>query len=97
MLPTSPVERDPLAAEDRDRVRTAAGCYRQALAETDEARRRELIHEMQPLEYAYGGYIIPFYNDHVDAHSASVLGLRPNRGPLNLDAYGSGYRTMWFA
>jgi len=71
--------------------------YRQALAEPDERRRRETIHAMQRLEYAYGGYIIPFYNDHVDAHAAAVAGLRPNRGPLNLDAYGNGYRTMWFA
>jgi peptide/nickel transport system substrate-binding protein len=71
--------------------------HRQALADPDEARRREAIHEMQRLEYAYGGYIIPFYPDHVDAHGATVAGLRPNRGPLNLDAYGNGYRAMWFA
>jgi ABC-type transport system substrate-binding protein len=76
---------------------TYAGLYHQAVAEPDVARRHEIIHAMQALEYDYGGYIIPFYNDHVDAHSASVAGLRPNRGPLNLDAYGNGYRTIWFA
>jgi peptide/nickel transport system substrate-binding protein len=96
MLPTSPEN------ETHWPPRTGPGSvyvslFQQALAETDEARRRDLIHEMQRLEYVYGGYIIPFYNDHIDGHSASVLGLRPNRGPLNLDAYGNGYRTMWFA
>lgn len=96
MLPTSPEN------ETHWPPRTGPGSayltlYQQAVAVTDEAPRRELIHEMQRLEHAYGGYIIPFYNDHVDGHSASVLGLRPNRGPLNLDAYGNGYRTMWFS
>jgi peptide/nickel transport system substrate-binding protein len=71
--------------------------YEQALAETDAGRRYEIVHAMQTLEYDSGGYIIPFYNDHVDAHSTKVAGLRPNRGPLNLDAYGNGYRTIWFA
>jgi peptide/nickel transport system substrate-binding protein len=96
MLPTSPENEThwpPKAGPGSGYLSLA----QQALAEMDEVRRRDLTHEMQRLEYLYGGYIIPFYNDHVDAHSPSVLGLRPNRGPLNLDAYGSGYRTMWFA
>jgi peptide/nickel transport system substrate-binding protein len=71
--------------------------YQQALAEPDLAKRHDIMHAMQSLEHEYGGYLIPFYNDHVDAHSANVIGLRPNRGPLNLDAYGNGYRTIWFA
>jgi peptide/nickel transport system substrate-binding protein len=76
---------------------TYVGLYQQALAETDVAKRHDIMHAMQSLEYEYGGYIIAFYNDHVDAHGANVVGLRPNRGPLNLDAYGNGYRTVWFA
>ena len=71
--------------------------YDQAVAETDVAKRHEIMHAMQSLEYEYGGYVIPFYTDHVDAHRTAVAGLRPNRGPLNLDAYGNGYRTIWFA
>ena len=76
---------------------TYISLYDQALAESDAAKRIEIVHAMQTLEYRYGGYIIPFYHDHVDAHSTQVLGLRPNRGPLNLDAYGNGYRTIWLA
>ena len=70
--------------------------YQQAVAATDAAKRTELIHEMQKLEYENGGYIIPFYGDLVDAASTKVKGLLPSKGTLNLDGYGRGYRTIWF-
>lgn len=70
--------------------------YQQALAASDEAKRTELIHEMQKLEYDNGGYVIPFFVDLVDAHSSKVQGLKPSKGTLNLDGYGRGYRTIWF-
>ena len=71
--------------------------YHQALAETDVAKRCDIIHEMQTLEYNYGGYIIPFFNDLVDAYSSKVQGFKPSKGTLNLDSFGHGYRTIWFA
>lgn len=70
--------------------------YEQALAATDAARRGELVREMQKLEYENGGYIIPFFNNLVDAHSIKVQGLKESRGTLNLDSFGHGYRTIWF-
>jgi peptide/nickel transport system substrate-binding protein len=71
--------------------------YHQALAETDAGKRCDIIHEMQTLEYKYGGYIIPFFNDLVDAYSSRVHGFQPSKGTLNLDSFGHGYRTIWFA
>ena len=52
---------------------------------------------MQKLEYNQGGYIIPFFNNLLDAYSSKVTGFQPSKGTLNLDAFGHGYRTIWFA
>ncbi len=71
--------------------------YNQALATTDLATRIEIEHEMQVLEYDIGGYIIPFFNDLIDGYSDKVQGLRPSKGTLNLDYFGHGYRSIWFA
>jgi peptide/nickel transport system substrate-binding protein len=70
--------------------------YAQALAETDVGKRADIIHEMQKLEYDEGGYIIPFFNNLVDSYSSKVSGFNVNRGTLNLDSFGHGYRTIWF-
>jgi peptide/nickel transport system substrate-binding protein len=52
---------------------------------------------MQKLEYDEGGYIIPFFNNLVDSYSSKVQGFQVTRGTLNLDSFGHGYRTIWFA
>jgi hypothetical protein len=51
---------------------------------------------MQKIEYEQGGYIIPFFNNLVDAYSTKVQGFKPSKGTLNLDAFGNGFRTIWF-
>ena len=71
--------------------------YQQALKETDPTKRCDIIHEMQKAEYDVGGYIIPFFNNLVDAHSAKVEGFKVSKATLNLDTFGHGYRTIWFA
>ncbi len=71
--------------------------YQQALKETDPTKRCDVIHEMQKAEYDVGGYIIPFFNNLVDAHSAKVEGFKVSKATLNLDTFGHGYRTIWFA
>ncbi|MDX6631826.1 MAG: peptide/nickel transport system substrate-binding protein [Gaiellales bacterium] len=71
--------------------------YKQAVAAPTPAKRHELVIEMQKLEYNTGGYIIPFFNNLIDAYSAKVTGFVPSKGTLNLDAFGHGYRTIWFA
>jgi peptide/nickel transport system substrate-binding protein len=70
--------------------------YQQALAEVDPTKRADIIHTMQSEEYNYGGYIIPFFNNLVDAYSSKVQGFEQNRGTLNLDSFGHGYRTIYF-
>jgi peptide/nickel transport system substrate-binding protein len=70
--------------------------YSQALAEIDKTKRVALKHQMQQLEYEQGGYIIPFFNNLVDAYSTKVSGFKPSKGTLNLTSFGHGYRTIWF-
>jgi peptide/nickel transport system substrate-binding protein len=70
--------------------------YHQALAEVDESKRCDIVHEMQSLEYNYGGYVIPFFNNLVDAYSSKVAGFKVSKATLNLDTFGHGYRTIWF-
>ena len=36
---------------------------------------------MQKLEYNHGGYIIPFFNNLIDAYSSKVTGSSPARAP----------------
>jgi hypothetical protein len=52
---------------------------------------------MQQYEYDLGGYIIPFFGNLIDGYSSKVQGLVPSKGTLNLDSFGHGFRTIWFA
>lgn len=70
--------------------------YQQALAEVDPKKRREIVHEMQKIEYDEGGNLIAFFRDNVDAYSKKVFGFRTSKGNVNLDTYGHGFRTIWF-
>jgi peptide/nickel transport system substrate-binding protein len=71
--------------------------YKQARAEVDKSKRCDIIHEMQTIEYNYGGYIIPFFNNLVDSYSSKVSGFVPGKSTQNLDSFGHGYRTIWFS
>jgi peptide/nickel transport system substrate-binding protein len=74
-----------------------ASLYQQALATSSPSLRRELVHEMQTLEYNYGGYIIPFFLNLIGAYSDRVQGFTPSKGTVPLGYFGHGYRTIWFA
>jgi peptide/nickel transport system substrate-binding protein len=72
--------------------------YKQALAEPDAGKRADIIHQMQKLEYDQGGYIIPMFNNLVDAYSTKVAGFNSgSKATLNLDSFGHGFRSIWFA
>ena len=48
--------------------------YNQANATADPALRKELIYQMQKLDFTQGGYIIPAYIDVLDAYSGKLTG-----------------------
>ncbi len=70
--------------------------YKQALAETDAAKRGTLVQQMEQQEYDDGGYIIPFFNNLIDAYSNKVTGFQKNHGTLNLDSFGRNYTEVSF-
>ena len=96
-IPTAPYNEchwPPKSGEGSDYI----SLYQQALAEVDPGKRADIIHQMQKEEYEAGGYIIPFFNNLVDAYSTKVAGFLGNsKATLNLDSFGHGYRTIWFA
>ena len=69
--------------------------YAEALAETDEARRFEIIQQMQTLEYEEGGNIIWGFNNLIDAAATYVKGFEARPNVLNLDHYGRGMKRVW--
>jgi peptide/nickel transport system substrate-binding protein len=74
-----------------------SGLYKQALGTVNKAKRTAIIHEMQAMEYRYGGYIIWGFNNLLDGYSTKVKGLRTgDKGVLPLNGFGHGYRTIWF-
>jgi peptide/nickel transport system substrate-binding protein len=70
--------------------------YRQALRTVDPKKRAQVIKEMQRMEYNDGGLIIWGFKNLTDAHSTKVGGFKVDRGTLNLNKYGNGFRTIYF-
>jgi peptide/nickel transport system substrate-binding protein len=72
--------------------------YNQAVKTIDRTKQTELIHEMQKLEYDNGGYIIWGFSTLLDGYATKVQGFKTgDKGVLPLNAFGHGYRTIWFA
>jgi peptide/nickel transport system substrate-binding protein len=46
----------------------------QARAEVDEAKRADILHEAQTMQYEQGGYIIQYFSNIIDAYSAKLGG-----------------------
>ncbi len=70
--------------------------YRQALATVNPSKRADIMREMQRMEYLDGGLIIWGFKNLTDAYSTKVGGFKVDRGTLNLNKYGNGYRTIYF-
>jgi peptide/nickel transport system substrate-binding protein len=69
--------------------------YLQALVETDDEARCEIIRQMQQQEYDEGGNIIAVFNNLIDAYSAQVQGFVARPNVLNLDHFGRGFKNIW--
>jgi peptide/nickel transport system substrate-binding protein len=71
--------------------------YKQALATVNTEKRAAITQQMQSLEYKYGGYIIWGFSTLLDGYSTKVQGLKKgDKGVLPLNAFGHGYRSIWF-
>jgi peptide/nickel transport system substrate-binding protein len=71
--------------------------YQQALKTVDRKKRASIMHEMQKEEYDNGGYIIWGFSTLLDGYSTKVQGLKQgDKGVLPLNAFGHGYRTIWY-
>jgi peptide/nickel transport system substrate-binding protein len=58
---------------------TWLGLVQEALRTTDVAKRNELVGEAETIEYNEGGYIIWAFNDAIDAYSAKLGGIVPDK------------------
>jgi peptide/nickel transport system substrate-binding protein len=91
-LPTSPFNETHWPAN-----RKFISLYEQALGTVDEKKRTEIMREMQKMEYDSGGYIIWGFSTLLDGYRTKVKGLKQgDKGVLPLNAFGHGYRTIWF-
>jgi peptide/nickel transport system substrate-binding protein len=71
--------------------------YKQALQTVDRTKQREILHTMQKMEYDNGGYIIWGFSTLLDGYTTKLKGLKTgDKGVLPLNAFGHGYRTIWF-
>ena len=72
--------------------------YNQAVVTTDRKKQAEIVQEMQRMEYDTGGYIVWGFSTLLDGYSTKVQGLKQgDKGVLPMNAFGHGYRTIWFA
>ena len=65
-----------------------------ASGEPDEAKRRELIKQLQKFDFEEGCYIIPVFNAFADAYSDKLQGVVNRPSQLNLDYYGRGFQDL---
>ena len=61
---------------------------KQAQAEVDQAKRTELLHAAQKIEYDTGGYIVWSFSNQLDAYSTKLTGFRPAKSGQPLTNYG---------
>ncbi len=71
-----------------------ADLYAKATGEPDDAKRKELIKQLQKFDYEEGCYIIPVFNSFADAFSDKLQGVVERPSQLNLDYYGRGFQDL---
>jgi peptide/nickel transport system substrate-binding protein len=82
MLPTAPFN------ETHEHDPRYISLYNAANATTDPARRKQIVTEMQQLDFTSGGYIIPALIDFLDAYSTKISGYAPARVGQPLSNFG---------
>jgi peptide/nickel transport system substrate-binding protein len=69
--------------------------YAQALATLDVAKRTEIAHEMQMIDYNEGGYIIPFFPAVIDGYAPNVNGIVKSKLGASLNSW--DFEHMWLS
>jgi peptide/nickel transport system substrate-binding protein len=82
MLPTSPYN------ETHNNSSSYTSLYNQAMATSSAGLRKELLYEMQKIDFNEGGYIIPAFTDTLDAYSTKITGYGSSRLGQPLMDYG---------
>jgi peptide/nickel transport system substrate-binding protein len=67
--------------------------YNQALAQLDEGKRADLIHQMARIDYDRGGFIIPYFFPVIDAASMKVGGIKENANGYS--PAGNDFANFW--
>jgi peptide/nickel transport system substrate-binding protein len=61
--------------------------YKEGVATVNQAKRSEIAHAMQQIDYTEGGIIIPTFVPFIDAAAKNVKGLQPTKTGLPLNGY----------
>ncbi|MHB1930390.1 MAG: ABC transporter substrate-binding protein [Acidimicrobiales bacterium] len=69
--------------------------YNQALATVDVARRFEIEHEMQRIDWEMGGNVIPYFYPTIDGYASHVHGLHTSVTGWPLGGF--DFKTMWLS
>ena len=67
--------------------------YAEAIRTVDDAKRTQIIHEMQEIDYTTGGYIIPYFVPIIDGYTSHVHGLVPSKVGIPLANF--GFAQIW--
>jgi peptide/nickel transport system substrate-binding protein len=67
--------------------------YTEAVGTLDRTRQRNIVHEMQRVDYTQGGYIIPYFPPVIDGVGKRVQGAHPSKAGFSLGNY--GFKDMW--
>lgn len=67
--------------------------YRQALAQPDTAKQADIVHEMQKMDYDFGGYIIPAFKPVIVGQSKSLRGVVDQKTGAPWIEY--RFRSLW--
>ena len=59
----------------------------EARGTVDEAKRKDILHQAQQMQYDQGGYIIPYFSNIIDAYSSKVSGFVPAKSGFPFGNY----------
>lgn len=86
-LPTSPYNE----CHFNDPAYTAL--YSEATATLDSAKRADIAHEMQMIDFTHGGWIVPYYPPIIDGFANDIQGVVPSLYGESLGNF--GFDKMW--